>query len=95
MATILASPSYNGSISYNTYADPVQSQSPDLPEMIVRTADEHGKAVVMTLKPESNISNGELVKLMMLITAMSIDPSKFNTFAHVKKNNLERHFTYS
>lgn len=85
------------SATYGAAPDPTPDpyDTPNLPELVVVTSDEHDNVVRMTLSPEPNISNGELVKLFMFVTAMNFAPNSFNALAHVKKNSLERHFTYS
>lgn len=75
--------------------DVALSQSSDLPNISLMTWDENGNKVELTLKPEANISASDSLKLIMLVMAMSAAPYEFSALAYVKKNNLERHFTYS
>ncbi|WP_407305404.1 hypothetical protein [Acinetobacter sp.] len=96
--TTLGSYGYTYTYSYLTQptaAPSVSSASPDLPIMIIVTTDENQKEVRMTLAPEADISPSESIKIFMLMTAMTAAPGQFNALAHVKKHQLERHFTYS
>jgi len=82
-------------VSGNTYTISLKNDCPDLPPLVIPTYDEFGKSVTLTLSPEPGISVNELTKIMMMCLAVNLNPSSFNALAHVKKNNLERHFTYS
>lgn len=73
----------------------LQGDSSDLPALVIPTSDEFGNKVNMTLAPEQGIMVGDLTKLMMMCWAVNLNASSFNALAYVKKNNLERHFTYS
>jgi hypothetical protein len=73
----------------------LRSHSPDLPPIVINTEDEHCNPVRMTLKPEHGIGPHETLRLVMLLIAAAQSPSLFNALAHVKKQGLERHFTYS
>ena len=74
---------------------PSLSQSSDLPNISLTTWDENENEIVLTLKPEGNISAADSLKLVMLVMAVSAAPYEFSALAYVKRNNLERHFTYS
>lgn len=84
-----------GSASTENYTLSTVSDSPDLPDITINTSDEHGNPVVMKIAPESNISASECMKMTMLMTALMSGGSSFNALAYVKKQNLERHFTFS
>jgi len=87
---------YTGYTTTNSLGMPMsQTNTPELPAMVIVTADEYKNEVRMTLAPEADITTNECIKLIMLITAMTVAPEKFNALAHVKKYNLERHFKYS
>lgn len=73
----------------------MQSDSPDLPEVVFNTFDENGNTVRMTVKPEANISSSDTMKMTMLMMAMMTSPESFNALAYVKKNGLAQHFTYT
>ena len=68
----------------------------ELPAMTFNTTDENGRAVTMTLSPESDISSRELTKIFMLSLSMIHGTGgRTNSLAYVKKHNLERHFKYA
>ncbi len=71
------------------------SNEADLPALVIPSSDEFGNKVNLTLNPEPGIMNGDLTKLMMMCWAVNLSPGSFNALSYVKKNNLERHFTYS
>ena len=84
-----------GTVSANMTTQ-AYSDSPDLPEMVVESIDDTGRIVRMVLKPESSISPPEVAKLLMLLSAIMLQgASRFSVYGYVKKQNLERHFSYS
>ena len=72
-----------------------QSNSPDLPDLVLKADDEHGRSVEITLSPDQDLSAHETLKIMMLIMAFVNEPEIFNALNYIKKNNLERHFKYA
>lgn len=84
------------SVSYAvSYGKPAQTQNPDLPYIVLETYDINNTPVFMTMDPEyATMTPAEVTKLLMLIFCHTASSETFCALAFVKKNNLERHFTF-
>lgn len=69
-------------------------RTPDLPPIKFLGYDEQDNQVYMTLKPETNITPLESVRISMLLTVAAVT-GDCNPYLFVKDKGLERHFTYS
>jgi hypothetical protein len=75
--------------------DPLSNEPLDILKPIhLLTYDEDGKELTLTLSPERDISGWEALQLSMLLTCEMQKPHNIHISAYVRKNNLERHFTF-
>jgi hypothetical protein len=65
-----------------------------LPNLTMTGYEMDGNPVSMTVSPEAGISSIEAVRLMMLMFVVTNAPGNVNPLAYVRKQGLERHFTY-
>lgn len=65
-----------------------------LPNLTMTGYELNGDQVQMTISPEAAISPIEAVRLMMLMFVVTNAPGNVNPLAYVRKQGLERHFTY-
>jgi hypothetical protein len=72
-----------------------RSTDPDLPSIYLYGHDEAGNKVRMELIPERSISPYESIQLSMMLVCSAAGANDFCPLAFVKKNNLERHFSFS
>lgn len=79
------------SFSFATTAKPL---SDFLPNLTMTGYELNGDKVQMTISPEASISPIEAVRLMMLMLVVTNVPGNVNPLAYVRKQGLERHFTY-
>lgn len=84
--------SFNGQ-SNQTSASP--STSPILPNLFFQSFDNNNEKVLLTLKPEFNITSYQVLQIIMMIHSVNTNPLSFSVFHFVKENNLECHFKYS
>jgi hypothetical protein len=68
---------------------------PDLPSIRITGYDDQKNPVKMEVTPERSISAYESLQITMMLVTLTAGANDFNPLAFVKKNNLERHFSFS